>query len=232
MSRAPGPGAMPSVALDLLILDLDGTLVDSFDDIQQGMAFALAAVGVPATPELLALSRRGVALEVYYQQAVGRDPEAASERAGFIAFVDAYLTHYAAHQRDARLYEGVVDTLAEIKRRRPGLRLAVGTNKRTDLAREVVEHTGLGRFFDLVQGSEEVAKKPDPAILRLIARRLQADLGRAIMVGDTGADVLAARGAGCGAVAVTYGGWPREEIAALGPDRLIDRFSELLEIVR
>lgn len=232
MSHAPGPGEPSSLPLELLIIDLDGTLVDSFDDIRQGMAFALAAVGVPATPELLALSRRGVSLEVYYRQAVGQDPEAASERAGFTAFVDAYLAHYAAHQRNARLYEGVVDTLAEIKRRRPALRLAVGTNKRTDLAREVVERTGLSRFFDLVQGSEEVAKKPDPAILHLIARRLEADLGRALMVGDTGADVLAARSAGCRAVAVTYGGWPRDEIAALGPDRLIDRFAELLDIVR
>ena len=76
-----------------------------------------------------------------------------------------------------------------------------------------------------------MARKPDPALLLLIARRLDADIGRALMVGDSDADVLAAQRAGCMAVAVTYGGWPRHEIAALRPHRLIDRFAELLDIV-
>jgi phosphoglycolate phosphatase len=219
------------VSLALLIVDLDGTLVDSFEDIQRGMAVALDAIGVPATAELLALSRRGVSLEVYYQHALARNATDPDQRARFDAFVNAYLAYYEAHPHSARVYDGVAETLAEIQRRRPGLRMAVGTNKRTDLARDVVARAGLARFFDLVQGSETVAKKPDPALLLLIAGQLEADIRRALMVGDSGADVLAAQRAGCTAVAVTYGGWPRHEIEALRPDRLIDRFSELLDIV-
>lgn len=219
------------MSLELLIVDLDGTLVDSFDDIERGMAAALDAIGVAPTTELLALSRRGVSLEVYYQHALARDATAPAERARFGAFVDAYLGYYHAHPHSARVYEGVRDTLAEIRRRQPGLRVAVGTNKRTDLARDVVARTGLARFFDLVQGSETVARKPDPALLLLIARRLEADIARALMVGDSGADVLAAQRAGCTAVAVTYGGWPRHELEALAPDRVIDRFAELLDVV-
>jgi phosphoglycolate phosphatase len=219
------------VSVELLIVDLDGTLVDTFDDIQRGMAVALDAIGVPATAELLALSRRGVSLEVYYRHALACDAADPDQRARFAAFVDAYLGYYTTHPHTARVYDGVADTLAELRRRRPGLRMAVGTNKRTDLARDVLARVGLADFFDLVQGSEHVARKPDPALLWLIAERLAADIGRTLMVGDSGADVLAAQRAGCTAVAVTYGGWPRHEIEALRPDRLIDRFSELLDIV-
>jgi phosphoglycolate phosphatase len=219
------------VSVELLIVDLDGTLVDTFDDIQRGMAVALDAIGVPATAELLALSRRGVSLEVYYQHALACDATDPDQRARFTAFVDAYLAYYATHPHTARVYDGVADTLDEIRRRRPGLRMAVGTNKRTDLARDVVTRAGLAGFFDLVQGAEHVARKPDPALLWLIAGQLGADIARTLMVGDSGADVLAAQRAGCTAVAVTYGGWPRHEIEALRPDRLIARFSELLDIV-
>jgi 2-phosphoglycolate phosphatase len=219
------------VSAELLLVDLDGTLVDSFEDIQQGMTVALDAIGVPATAELLALSRRGVSLEVYYRHALARDPADPGEHARFRRFVDTYVGHYEAHPHTARVYDGVHETLAELGRRRPGLRMGVATNKRTDLARDLLARAGLARFFDVIQGSEAVAKKPDPAILLLIARQLGVDIRRAIMVGDSGADVQAAQSAGCGAVAVTYGGWPRHEIEALRPDHLIDRFSELLDIV-
>ncbi|WP_428262010.1 HAD family hydrolase [Haliangium sp.] len=219
------------MTLALVIVDLDGTLVDSFDDIRDGMAVALAAIGVAPSDALLALSRRGVSLESYYQHALARDPEAPEERARFAAFVNAYVDHYQRHQKNARVYDGVFDTLDEIRSRWPRLRLAVGTNKRTDLARELAADIGLARYFDLIQGSEEVAKKPDPALLHLIARRLETPIEHALMVGDTGADVLAAQRAGCGAVAVTYGGWPRAEIETLRPDRLIDDFAELVDIV-
>lgn len=219
------------MSVELLIVDLDGTLVDTFDDIQRGMAVALDAIGVPATAELLALSRRGVSLEVYYQHALACDAADPDQHARFAAFVDAYLGYYASHPHTARVYDGVADTLAEIRRRRPGLRMAVGTNKRTDLARDVVARAGLAGFFDLVQGSEHVARKPDPALLLLIAAQLGAEIGRTVMVGDSGADVIAAQRAGCTAVAVTYGGWPRHEIEELRPDRLIDRFCELLDVL-
>jgi phosphoglycolate phosphatase len=172
-----------------------------------------------------------VSLEVYYQHALARDATDPAERERFTAFVNAYLGYYASHPHSARAYDGVAETLAEIKRRRPGLPLAVGTNKRTDLARDTLARADLLGFFDLVQGSENVARKPDPALLLMIARHLETDIRRALMVGDSGPDVLAAQRAGCTAVAVTYGGWPRHEIAELRPDRLIDRFSELLDVV-
>lgn len=222
---------MPAVPVDLLMIDLDGTLVDSFADIRAGIAHALASIGVPATDELLALSRRGVALEVFYQRATGRNSAAAAEQARLERFVDAYRSHYVAHQENTKPFEGVRETLRWMRDRRPKLRLAVATTKRTDMARAVTDQMGLSSLFDLVQGSDGLPKKPDPALLQLIAERTGVDLARAAMVGDTDGDVLAARAAGCRSIAVTYGGWSRTELEPLRPDCFVDRFAELRDLV-
>lgn len=225
--------------IDLLIVDLDGTLVDSFADIERSLGAALASLGAVATPELIALAGRGTPLEGYYRAAFSADPEAADHAERFAGFVAAYRDEYnRIYQRvqgSARVYPGVAETLATLRRTRPGMRLAVGTSKRTDVARVVIERAALGEHFDLVQGSDDVAKKPDPALLQLIARTLHVPLARAAMVGDTQADTGAARAAGCLSIAVTYGGQPRHELEALEPDRLpdhlIDRFSDVLELL-
>jgi len=111
------------------------------------------------------------------------------------------------------------------------VRLAVATTKRTDMARAVTDRVGLTSLVDLVQGSDGLPKKPDPALLALVAERTGCALANSLMVGDTDGDVLAARAAGCASVAVTYGGWSRAELAPLAPDHLIDSFAELRELV-
>lgn len=224
-----------NLPIDLLIVDLDGTLVDSFDDIAAGLRVAVESLGAAMTPELAAMSRRGIPLEGYYRAATARDPGAASERQRFAAFVATYRQHHADDQASNRAttrpYPGVAKTLATLRQRRPGLRIAVGTSKRTDMARDVVTRAGLDDFLDLVQGSDHVAKKPDPALLRLIAETMDIPLARAAMVGDTAADIGAAHAAGCPAIAVTYGGQPRHELEAHQPTHLIDAFSEILDLL-
>ena len=215
----------------LLLLDLDGTLVDSFADIRLGIAHAFAAIGLAAEPAWLELSRRGVALEVFYRQAFGRDPETAADRARLDRFVTAYRDFYLDHQDNTRPYDGVVDTLAWLRRHRPALRIAVATAKRSPMAEAVVTRCGLGHLVDLVQGSEGMARKPDPAVLERAAARLGQPLATAVMVGDTDGDILAARSAGCRAVAVTYGGFRRVELDPLRPDHIIDHFGELRDLV-
>ncbi len=215
----------------LLLLDLDGTLVDSFADIHRGIVAAFAAIGVVAEPAWLALCRRGVALEVFYRRAFGRDPDSAGERARCDRFVEAYRAYYLEHQENTRPFQGVAETLAWLRAHRPEVRIAVATAKRSNMARSVVEQCGLEAWIDLVQGSEGLAKKPDPAVLRRAADGLGLPLETAVMVGDTDGDILAAQAAGCRAVGVTYGGWSRDELASLRPDHLIDRFAELRDLL-
>lgn len=212
-------------AAPVLIFDLDGTLVDSFGDIHDAMVGALAAIGLATSDAIRALCRRGVELERFYELATGGCPAAGEELERFAA---AYREGYRAR---GSAFPGVAATLAELRRRLPGVPFAVATTKRTAMARRVVDEAGLGGFFDVVRGSDGLPHKPDPAVLHDIARAIGRPVGRAIVVGDTDRDVLLARAAGCVAVAVTYGGWGRDELAALGPDHLIDRFEELLDVV-
>ncbi|RMH43128.1 MAG: HAD family hydrolase [Deltaproteobacteria bacterium] len=214
----------------LLVVDLDGTLVDSLDDIRFGIRAALAAIGIAATDDLIDLCRRGVGLEVFYRRATGHAPGAADQRARFDRFVAAYRDAYAASPHDTRAYDGVADTLAALRARHPRLAVAVATAKRTAMARQVIDSVGLAPLVDAVVGSDGLPAKPDPAIVRRAAAAVRRPLAGAVMVGDTDRDVGAARAAGCVACAVTYGGWTRDELAALAPDYLLDRFADLLDV--
>jgi phosphoglycolate phosphatase len=210
----------------LLIFDLDGTLIDSLADIRAGVIAALEAIGLPAADDTLALCRRGVGLERFYAHATaGRAPDGDELR----RFVGAYR---ASYQPRGAPFPGVRDTLAELRRRLPGVPFAVATTKRTDMARRVLAGCELAGAFELIRGSDDLPHKPDPAILRDVAARCAAALDRAIVVGDTDRDVLAARAAGCASVAVTYGGWTRAELSEVAPDHMIDRFDQLLDLER
>ena len=208
----------------VLIFDLDGTLVDSFGDIHDAMIGALAAIGLESSDPIRALCRRGVELERFYELATGGRPAAGEELERFVA------AYRAGYQARGAAFPGVAATLAALRRGLPGVPFAIATTKHTTVARRVVDAAGLGGFFDVVRGSDGLPHKPDPAVLHEISRMTRRPLDGAIVVGDTDRDVLLARAAGCVAVAVTYGGWPREELAALGPDHLIDRFEELIQI--
>lgn len=215
---------------DLLIADLDGTLVDSFDDIRSAIIVAFESIDVEPTDALLALCRRGVSLELWYTRATGIRPTTDAELAAVEDFVGAYRDHYLANQNPVA-FDGVADTLQRLRAERPELRIAIATTKRTDMARAVAEKCGILGAFDYVRGSDGLPKKPDPALLHAVADHLDIPIERAVMVGDTDKDVLAAQRAGCRAVAVTYGGWTRDEMATLEPDHIIDSFTEVFDLV-
>lgn len=213
----------------LVICDLDGTLVDSFADIERSIIRALEAVDIEPSPELLSLCRKGVSLEYYFGVATGAAP--ADEPARLQVFVDTYRDNYFTDEFASAAYPSVPHTLTWLRERHPDIRLAVATTKRTDMAEVVVERCGLTGLFDLVQGSDGLPKKPDPTLLRVVADKLDAPLATAMMLGDTDKDVLAAKAAGCTAVAVSYGGWTREEMMGLDPDHLLDDFAELRSLL-
>jgi phosphoglycolate phosphatase len=216
----------------LILLDLDGTLVDSFADIAAGLRAACAGIGVAPADGLLALVRRGAPLEEMFELAVGA---ALVPDARFAPFSAAYRACYfenAGCLSSTRVYPGVIETLAALRAMRPRPALAVATTKRTETARRVLEGTGLLSLVDEVVGSDDLAPKPDPAVLIEAARRVGVDVRRGLMVGDTDRDVQAARRAGARVAAVTYGGLLREELAACAPDHLLDSFAELLPVVR
>ncbi len=216
----------------LLLLDLDGTLVDSFTDIEASVAAALRAIGLGDGEGLMPLVRRGAPLEEFYAHASGRDATHAAEAERLAAFARAYREHYLPRcLQTTRAFPGVADTLAAIRARADRPIIGIATAKRSETARRVLEGTGLLAYIDVVAGSEGIPSKPDPAVLHRAADEARVDIRAALMVGDTERDVRAARAAGCAAAAGTYGGLGGAELRPPAPDYLLSEFASLLGVL-
>ncbi len=206
-----------------VVFDLDGTLVDSGRDIMLGVLAALADQGIDHLTLEDLDAYLGYPLSEMYLILV---PDC--DARGLQRFVHIYRAHYCDHCTDhTRPYPGVVETLDRLA----GLDLAVATAKPTWSAVQILERLGLAHHFQLILGSERHRPKPDPGVLLTCAERLSVPPDRIAMVGDTDRDVLAAKAAGMRSIAATWGGWPREKLAALDPDALVDRPDQIPDVV-
>lgn len=208
---------------DLVIFDLDGTLVDSSPDIRNAINHVLEPFGVPPvsieeTQELVGEGATRLMEKIIESRSLS---VAVSE------LLPSFLAYYGDHLLDmTTVYPGVVDTLEALN----GIRKAVVTNKHDDLSIHTLERVGLARYFDLVVGSETApAKKPSPLPVLHVLERFGVSLDRAVIVGDSTCDVEAGKSAGIGVVAVTYGYRPAELLK--NADVLIDSMNELPEVL-
>jgi len=206
----------------LLLFDLDGTLSDSAEDLSAAMDWALGAAGLesPGRDAIRARIGRGIVSQL---RAIAAEQGRAAEAERLIT---VFRKRYAAHCLDnTRAFPGVADTLQKLPHPK-----AVVTNKMEDLAERIVAGLGLAPYFQAVVGWQtNLALKPDPELINLALERLGAGPEEALMVGDTLADVAAARAAGV-AVAVVGGGFvDLDELRAAGPDLVLERLSDLTE---
>jgi len=140
--------------------------------------------------------------------------------------ITVFRKRYTAHCLDhTRPFPDVADTLQKLPHPK-----AVVTNKNEDLAERIVAGLGLAPYFQVVIGWQaHLAIKPDPELINLALGRLEGRPEEALMVGDTLADVAAARAAGV-AVAVVGGGFvDLAELREAGPDLVLERLSDLIE---
>jgi phosphoglycolate phosphatase len=214
------PGSDP---LEAVLFDLDGTLVDSAEDLREALNEVLAEEGLRplAAGEVTAMIGDGV-LKLLERGLARTGGEI--ERAGLL--LPRFLALYTPRaSRKTRPYPGVVETLGSL--RTAGIRIAVVTNKPEAATAEILRVLGLARFVDAVVGGDTLPhRKPHPAPLVEALRRVGVGASAAVMVGDNRHDVEAARAAGLKTVLVSYGyahGPPRE----LGADTVIDRFADL-----
>jgi phosphoglycolate phosphatase len=218
--QAQGPLADATI-----VFDLDGTLVDTAPDLMGTLNVLLAREGLPPLPldETRSLIGQGAkALLARGFAAAGR-PLAEPRLSELF---DDFITRYLAHIADkSRPFDGAVaamDALATA-----GARLAVCTNKRTDLSLALLGALGLtDRFAAIVGADAAPAPKPDPRHLTTTIARAGGSADRAVMVGDSASDARAARNAGVPLILVSFG-YTDIPAAQLGPDVLIDHFDEL-----
>jgi phosphoglycolate phosphatase len=210
---------------DALVFDLDGTLVDTAPDLHAHLNEMLAELGRPGLvleeirPMIgdgaRALLKRG--LEASGGLPVGCDHDLLFER---------FLARYTADPvRFGALYDGVLPLLDGLAQ--GGVRLGVCTNKPQAPSARILELLGLSPYFTALIGGDVLpTRKPDAGHIGAVLERLRVAPSRALMVGDSTNDLLAARAAGIPCVLVSFGYTPipaRE----LGADLVIDRFSDL-----
>jgi phosphoglycolate phosphatase len=205
----------------LAVFDLDGTLVDSLDDLHASVNHALAAVGLPprSREEVHGFVGEGARLLL---------ARAASPHDHLLEpALAAWRAHYEAHCLDrTRAYPGISALLAGA-----GRTLAVHTNKPGPLARKILDGLGLLSRFSAVIGGDEAPRKPDPTGLLELMSRAGAAPDETVFVGDSRVDVRTARAAGVAIVAVTWGFGTRAELASEGATVLADRVADLVPFV-
>ena len=212
--------------MDLLIFDLDGTLIDSRLDLAQSVNATRAHLGMPALDNERVYSYVGNGAPVLIRRALG-------EQAGEAEVQEAlefFLEHYREHALDfTTLYPGVRESVARL--RAAGKRLAVLTNKPVKISRAIVDGLGVGEhFFRVYGGNSFEFKKPHPIGVEALMKEAGVDRGGALMIGDSSVDIQTARNAGVRSCGVTYGFQP-DSLADPAPDLLVDRMEDLADLI-
>ena len=213
----------------VIAFDLDGTLVDTAPDLIGTLNAVLSERGMPALPLAEARPMIGHGARALLDRgfaAAGRvlGPEEAP--ALFDRFIAIYRGRIAA---ESRPFPGVIEALDVLDA--AGARLAVCTNKRTDLSVALLDALGLTSRFAAVIGPDAAgAAKPDPRHL-LAAIEAAGGATRALMVGDSKTDLDAARAAATPVALVTFG-YTEIPAAGLKPDALIERYADLPDAAR
>ena len=211
---------------ELVIFDLDGTLLNTIGDLAKAANHMLALRGLPGHDYATYCTYVGNGIMRLVERALPeewRTPEkVAAARADFLAYYIENIHPYTCP------YEGVVELLAALKRE--GVRLAVASNKFQAGTEKLVELFFPEAGFEVVFGQRpDVPLKPDPAVVEEILSLTGVERERVLYVGDSGVDMTTAHRAGVRAVGVSWGFRKREELTEAGADRIIDHPLQLLE---
>jgi phosphoglycolate phosphatase len=213
-------------AVELLIFDLDGTLIDSRQDLADAVNATRVHMNLPPLDAGLIASYVGDGAPVLVRRALG--PEASEDQVR--QALEYFLNYYSEHKLDfTRPYPGVTEALerfacAEMK-------MAVLTNKPVRISRAILEGLDLARYFFAIYGGNSFAyKKPHPIGVETLCREAGVPARRTMLVGDSGVDVRTARNAGVRICGVTYGFQP-ETLIEEPPDLLVSSLAELADFL-
>lgn len=227
MTRAAGsPGDLPSPP-KLLILDLDGTLVDTVPDLAVCVDAMLTVLGKPVRGEARVRRWVGNGVERLVKRSLTGSQDGEPEPALLDRALPLFLSLYARHVSDrSRPYPGAEAVLDHF--RGQGVPLVCVTNKPARYAEKLLADLDLLDRFDLVLSGDSLSrKKPDPLPVVHAMDRFGLRPAECLMVGDSKNDVAAARAAGVSIVCVSYGYNHGEDIQTAQPDAVIHALAEL-----
>ncbi|MBI5462557.1 MAG: phosphoglycolate phosphatase [Gammaproteobacteria bacterium] len=211
----------------MILIDVDGTLVDSVPDLTFCVDEMMRALGRPVHGEAKVRNWVGNGVERLVRRAlIGQldgEPDEADFQQAYPLFLDLYSENTS---KRSRLYPGIREGLAYLKA--AGFKLGCVTNKAAQFTEPLLRDLGVaGDFSIIVSGDTLPQKKPDPAPLLHAARFFGVEPAQALMVGDSVSDVKAARAAGFQIVCMSYGYNHGVDIRASNPDAVIDALTEI-----
>ena len=214
------------MAYKTALFDMDGTLLDTLEDLRDSTNHVLRAMGYPERS--LEEMRRfvGNGAEMQIRRAV---PEGTSEE-NIAKALRAYRAYYQEHCRiKTKVYDGLLDMLDALKAR--GVKTAVVSNKPDAAVKKLSEEYFGGRMDYAVGAKEGVRCKPYPDMVDDALKALGETRDGAVFIGDSEVDVQTGLNAGLPVIAVSWGFRPREVVIAAGAEKIADNASELKQYI-
>jgi phosphoglycolate phosphatase len=221
MEKSPTPNWKQ---LRLIVFDLDGTLVDSKQDLALSVNAMRQHMGMPPLTIDLIGSYVGHGVKLLVSRSLGANATEENIETGLAFFLDYYREHMLDNTAP---YPGVAETLKGLAQ----VKMAVLTNKPVIFSREMLTRLDFSRYFSFVYGGNSFPqKKPDPVGLNQLMHDLQVSTHETLMVGDSDTDILTGRNAGVLTCGVTYG-IGAHTLEKVPPDLVIDDMRELLPLL-
>ena len=212
-----------------IIFDLDGTLMNTLDDLTISTNHALSQMGLPTRTIDEVRQFLGNGVRKLIEMAV---PENTSEDM-IERVITCFLQHYTFHCKDhSKPYDGILSLLSSLKGM--GCRMAIVSNK-PDIEVKKLNSEHFADYIDVALGENEksgIPRKPSPAMVFEAIVQLGSEPEQCLYVGDSDVDILTARNAGIDCLSVTWGFKTAEFLSQFGATRMIDSPSEMLEVIK
>lgn len=210
-----------------IIFDLDGTLLNTIDDLGHACNYALEKTGYPTFPISAYPSKVGNGINNLIRRAL---PETERTEENILRVRAHFLPYYNAHNCDStRPYEGIPELLATLKAQ--GHLLAVASNKYQAATEKIVNHF-FPNIFDVILGERDgIERKPNPQIVYDILKRLEVTNSEVsvLYIGDSLVDYETAQNAKVPFVACSWGFVPREKLVEAGVTTIVDHPDEVVK---
>ena len=217
----------------IIIFDLDGTLLNTIDDLGSACNYALENTGYPTYPIEAYPAKVGNGINNLIRRAL---PETERTEENVLRVREYFVPYYNEHNRDyTRPYEGIPEVLAALKAQ--GHQLAVASNKYQAATEKIVDHFFPG-VFDVILGEREgIERKPNPQIVYDILDRCakrtktaNAERQKTLYIGDSLVDFETAKNAHVPFVACSWGFVAREKLVEAGIEHIIDKPEEIIKL--
>lgn len=216
----------------MVLIDVDGTLVDSVPDLTFCVDEMMKQLGMPVRGEAAVRQWVGNGVQRLTERALTNDLDGYPDAALFARAMPIFMELYAENtSKRSRLYDGVVEGL-DFLQSCTGLKIGCVTNKAAQFTLPLLKDLGIiDRFEIIISGDTLAEKKPHPMPLLHAAEKLGVKPEDSVMIGDSKSDVKAARAAGFKIICMTYGYNHGEDIRNYAPDAVIDSMTELRNLI-